>query len=79
MKVLHFLNLCTLQLLSGFKYIYIFHMGLYNSQHCFIKSLGVVVCNNCTIVKFDVVAKANACESSVDYDLLCLDPLHMPN
>jgi hypothetical protein len=48
--------------------IYIFHMGLYNSHHCFIKSLGVVVCNNCTIVKFDVVTKADACESSMKDD-----------
>jgi hypothetical protein len=54
-------------------------MGLYNFQHCFIKSLGVVVRNNCTIVKFDVVAKVDACESSIDYEFLCLDPLHMPN
>jgi hypothetical protein len=54
-------------------------MGLYNSQHFSIKSLGVVVCNDCTIVKFDVVAKANACESSIDHEFLCLDPMHMPN
>jgi len=59
--------------------IYIFHISLYNSQHCCIKSLGVVVCNNCAIVKFDVVAKANACESFIDHEVLCLDLLHMPN
>lgn len=32
-----------------------------------------------TIVKFDVVAKADACESSIDHEFLCLDPLHMLN